>query len=417
MEQNKELYEKRQKRLQDAIDLKQPDMVPVNYLAQGFTVNDSGHTMAEAIYDFDIARNSVLEFASHYDPDLMVLQNENYWGLGKALELMQSTRLDWAGKPGGKNKDTYIHQIHEITTLQDEEFDYFNNDFSGWMMHCGLPRVSRLLDPLASIYSFEDGPSYDIQYLVSEFSTPEFKNMMKTIWEIDDICKSVKEKLAVLDDELNARGCLTPMKACAWVPLDCYGAYLRGTEDAMVDLYENEETILKFCDRNLESQLALIRAQGCQFPGKWCVFYLTKASDQFMGAEHFQKYYWKYLQRMIEETVSAGMVPYVYTEGAFNNRLEFLKDVPKGTIYHFESMVDMEKAKQILGKDACIAGGFPIAELLFGTKERVIEKAKRLLDICMPDGGYIFEAEAGFDEAKRENVEALFETIRQFGKY
>ena len=68
MEQNKELYEKRQKRLQDAIDLKQPDMVPVNYLAQGFTVNDSGHTMAEAIYDFDIARNSVLEFASHYDP-------------------------------------------------------------------------------------------------------------------------------------------------------------------------------------------------------------------------------------------------------------------------------------------------------------------------------------------------------------
>ncbi len=83
MEQNKELYEKRQKRRQDAIELKQPDMVPVNYLAQGFMVNDSGHTMAEAAYDFDIERNSVLEFASHYDPDLMVLLNENYWGLGK----------------------------------------------------------------------------------------------------------------------------------------------------------------------------------------------------------------------------------------------------------------------------------------------------------------------------------------------
>ncbi len=33
MEQNKELYEKRQKRRQDAIELKQPDMVPVNYFA------------------------------------------------------------------------------------------------------------------------------------------------------------------------------------------------------------------------------------------------------------------------------------------------------------------------------------------------------------------------------------------------
>ncbi len=417
MEEKKELYEKRQKRLQDVIDLKQPDVVPVNYLVQGYPVNSQGHTMAEAVYDFKIAQKCVLDFAAQYDLDIMVLQNENYWGLGEALELMQSTRLDWAGKPGGKNKDTYIHQIHEITTLQDEEFDYFNKDFSGWMLHCGLPRVSKLLEPLASIYSFEDGPSYDIQYLVSEFSTPGFKKMMRTIWEIDEICASVKEKLAKLDDALNAQGCLTPMKACAWVPFDCYGAYLRGTEDAMMDLYENEETILKFCDRSLESQLNLIQAQGRQFPGKWCVFYLTKASDQFMGAEHFQKYYWKYLQRMIEETVKVGMVPYVYTEGAFNNRLEFLKDVPKGTIYHFESMVDMERAKRILGKNACIAGGFPIGELLFGTPESVTEKTKRLLDTCMPDGGYIFEAEAGYDEAKRENVDALFETVRQFGRY
>lgn len=131
MEQNKELYEKRQKRLQDAVDLKEPDMVPFNYLVQGFPVNDLGHTMAEAIYDLDIAKKCVLGSAAQYDPDIMVLQNENYWGMGKALELMQSTRLDWAGKPGGKNKDTYIHQIHEITTLKDEEFDYFNNDFTG----------------------------------------------------------------------------------------------------------------------------------------------------------------------------------------------------------------------------------------------------------------------------------------------
>lgn len=418
MEQNKELYTQRQKRLQDAIDLKEPDRVPLNFLVQSFPINDSGHTMAEAVYDIDIALESILKFANHYEPDIMTLQqNDNYFGLGKVLELMRPTRLEWAGKPGRKGGETYIHQIHEFSTLKDDEFDYFNNDFTGWMLHCGLPRVSEILAPLADIYSFEDGPAYDIRFTAAEFSTPAFRKMMRTLWEIDDISKSVDKKLDELDGRLNDMGILTPIKACAWVPLDCYGAFLRGTEDAMVDLYENEDTILKFCEHDLENQLAAIREQGKLHPGKWCVYFLTKASDQFMGPEHFQKYYWKYLQRMIEETSNSGMVPYVFTEGQFNSRLEFLKDVPKGTIYHFESMVDMAQAKKILGRDACIAGGFPIADLLFGTKETVIEKAKRLLDTCMPGGGYIFEPDAGFDEAKRENVEALFETVKEYGKY
>lgn len=417
MNNPQELYDKREKRVQSVIALKEPDRVPINALAQGYPVTDNGHTMAEAVYNFDIVESCMLKFAQKYDPDIVSIHNGNYWGMGKALELMQPTRLDWAGKPGGRNKENYIHQVIEFSPLEDEEIDEFNADYTSWMLHKGLPKVSKLLSPLANIWSLEGGPAYDISYLASEFSTPEFRNMMQTLWKINDLTAEATNRMSALDAKLNALGYLTPVQGYAAIPLDNYGAYLRGTQDCLMDLYENEDTILNFCERTLYSQIASIQAQGEYLKGKWAVFYLTKASDSFMGAEHFKKFYWGHLQTLIEEVLKCGMVPYVYTEGPFTSRLEFLKDVPKGVIYHFEDTVDMKLAKKLLGDSACIAGGFPIADLLFSEKQTVIDKAKALLDICAPGGGYIFETAAGFDEARRENVEALFETVKEYGKY
>jgi hypothetical protein len=67
-------------------------------------------------------------------------------------------------------------------------------------------------------------------------------------------------------------------------------------------------------------------------------------------------------------------VPYIYTEGGYDTRLECLKEVPKGKVlYHFEK-VDMIKAKKILGDTACISGGFPVYLLDHGTKQQVIDE-------------------------------------------
>ena len=119
---------------------------------------------------------------------------------------------------------------------------------------------------------------------------------------------------------------------------------------------------------------------------------------------------------IINAIIDAGMVPYIYTEGKYNTRLECLKEVPKGkVIYHFEE-VDMAEAKRVLGDTATISGGFPVYLLDYGTKEQVIDECKRLIDVCAPGGGFIFETSCGMDLAKRENVEAMVETVRTYGK-
>lgn len=77
--------------------------------------------------------------------------------------------------------------------------------------------------------------------------------------------------------------------------------------------------------------------------------------------------------------------------------------------------MDMAKAKEILGDVACISGNLPNRLLLTGAPDDVKEYCKKLIDTCGPDGGYIMDTSALLDEAKPENVRAMFEFTREHG--
>ncbi len=140
--------------------------------------------------------------------------------------------------------------------------------------------------------------------------------------------------------------------------------------------------------------LELMQPLKVDWAGQWAVIYLTKSSDTFMGSAQFEKFYWKYLRRMIEEIIADGMIPYIYTEGPYNSRLEYLKDVPPGVIYHFEDTVNMKQAKKVLGQTACISGGFPISLLPAYHSRRYLYDVSR----NMP---YVLRERTAYGEALR----------------
>ncbi len=114
--------------------------------------------------------------------------------------------------------------------------------------------------------------------------------------------------------------------------------------------------------------------------------------------------------------VEAGLTPMVYVEGSYNSRLEYLKEVPKGkVVYSFET-TDMAQAKKILGGHSCIMGNVPNVTLTYGKPDEVTEYCKWLIDTCAPGGGFIMDSAAMIDEAKTENIEAMFEATYKHGK-
>jgi len=84
--------------------------------------------------------------------------------------------------------------------------------------------------------------------------------------------------------------------------------------------------------------------------------------------------------------------------------------------FHFATM-DMAKAKETLGDIACISGNLPSYLLLSGTPDEVRDYAKKLIDTCAPGGGYIMDTSIMLDQAKPENVKAMFEFTKEYGVY
>jgi uroporphyrinogen-III decarboxylase len=77
----------------------------------------------------------------------------------------------------------------------------------------------------------------------------------------------------------------------------------------------------------------------------------------------------------------------------------------------------MIKAKKILGDTVCIRGGMPLSVLATGTTDEVRSYCKKLIDELGKDGGYIMDASTGLDDARTDNVKAMFEVTKEYGVY
>ena len=150
-------------------------------------------------------------------------------------------------------------------------------------------------------------------------------------------------------------------------------------------------------------------------PVKRVMFWMHKGMDGFMNPEQFEKFYWQPFLKVINALVDMGVTPVIYTEGPYDTRLEQMEGLPAGKcVVHFEK-VDLQRAKDTVGKDCCITASFPIYLLEHGTKQEVVDEVKRQIDICAPGGGFIWDTNASIQVVKRENLEAMYDTVRDYG--
>jgi uroporphyrinogen decarboxylase len=78
----------------------------------------------------------------------------------------------------------------------------------------------------------------------------------------------------------------------------------------------------------------------------------------------------------------------------------------------------MNAVKEKYGKKITFLGGIDISHAMPGDREDVIEETKQRIAQLAPGGGYILAPSNHLQaDVPTENVVALFETARQFGKY
>ncbi|MFC1860533.1 uroporphyrinogen decarboxylase family protein, partial [Chloroflexota bacterium] len=203
-------------------------------------------------------------------------------------------------------------------------------------------------------------------------------------------------------------------------PFDMITDRLRGMQGVSVDMFKQPEKLRAAMEKILEWQKVMAVPADPKERGRRRVLGSMShwGAKQFLSRKQFYDFYWPTAKRSLMTAIDMGYVPVPYPEGDFDDRIECFLELPKGKILLYNQILDVVKAKEVLGGHVAFMGGVPAALLHFGSPKEVEEHCKKIIGICGKGGGYILSAAAvGEEDAKPENLKAMCDAVRKYGQY
>lgn len=401
-------------RFMDAVQMERtPDRVPVLLLGTFLAPQLYGVTAYEAMYDTDKLVSANKRFLREYAPDYYV--TPALIGAGKILEILDYKQYKWPGH--GVSTDS-VYQAVEGEYMLADEYKALIDDPSDFWVRSWMPRVFGALEPLKMLSPFTDPWEVVLVSLqMIPFGIPPVQSALKALLDAGNEAMAWIQKIAGFETEAKAMGVPSCFGGATKAPFDMVGDTLRGTRGMMIDMYRQPQMVLKAVERI--TPLAIRQGvSGATMNGCPVVFIpLHKGADGFMSDEQFRQFYWPTLKAVILGLVDEGCVPFLFCEGSYNARLEYLKELPKGSCLWVFDRTDMRRVKELLGDRLCIGGNVPSSMILTGTPERVKTYCKELIDVAGKGGGYIMSFGTSMDEGRPDTIHAMVDATREYGVY
>lgn len=409
---SEELFKEREKRVFDAIHLRVPDRVPVSAFGGFFSAKYYGFTCRDVMYDRDKAEQAALRFLQEFQPDT----GENpfmFTLIGAQLESIGYNRLAW---PGHGLDDISSYQFLERETMTEGEYDEYLFDPTDFVIRKVWPRIFDALKPFENLPSLHIVTDYMSVGTFAAFAEPAMQKAIEAMVNTGRIVQQTMGSAMTFDQKLVELGFPIIMGSAALVPFDYISDILRGTKGAMVDMRRVPDKLLAM----IEKVYPMMTRMG--LAAKWVdkkgVFIpLHKGLDGFMSTDQFKTFYWPWLKKMIETFIAEDLIPMVLWEGHCDTRLELIGDIPKGKALYMFERTDMFKAKEVLGDVVCLQGNGPLSLLVGGIPDDVKDYCRKLIDRVGKGGGFILGPSTSLDDAKPENVKAMFDVAREHGVY
>jgi len=184
-----------------------------------------------------------------------------------------------------------------------------------------------------------------------------------------------------------------------------------------MDMFRCPDKLLAAQQKILPFLLGALRAVPPVSDIPLCFIALHRGSDGFMSLKQFETFYWPGLKTVILAVIEAGRIPFVFWEGRWDQRLEYLRELPKGKILGWFDDTDLFRAKEVIGDTMVMCGGMPLSLLQTGSPGQIEAHTKRLIDVVGKDGGFIMGSSTVLDDAKPELLKAWVDTTDKYGAY
>jgi hypothetical protein len=310
------------------------------------------------------------------------------------------------------------YQFVEGEYMKAEEYQDLIDDPTGFFLTVYFPRIFGSLKPFETFPLLP--PVNEIPVIpptVMRFGTDAMQGAFQSLGQAGEEALRWRAAVGKISGRIMGRGFPDFTGGFTKAPFDVIGDSLRGTTGVMLDIFRHPDELKEACERltpmMVKSGVAACRANNHIMP----FIPLHKGADGFMSDEMFRTFYWPTLRKVIIGLINEGMVPLLFAEGSYDDRLDVISDIPKGKAVWWFDRTDMKRAKETVGQVACLAGNMPLDLLCTGTPNQVESYCKDLIEVAAPGGGFIFSSGAGMQGSKPENVKAMIASVREYGVY
>jgi hypothetical protein len=409
-------YKERAQMVKDVVPLKKPVRVPICPMVGFYPFAYAGVTGEEAMYDTGKLGLALNKFHADFLPDS--LSSAPIYGSGQIFDILDYQLYRW---PGHGVPATAPYQCLEGEYMKNDEYDLFINDPSGYFARFYLPRVFGALGAWQMT-----APLTDIQELpflgpyIVPIGIPPVQEAYQKLLEAGRVAMEWIQACGAIDAAtISTLGIPVIMGGFTKAPFDTLGDTMRGTRAIMLDMFRQPKKLLAALERLVPLAIDMGVRTAAMGHNPMVFIPLHKGADGFMSDKDFKTFYWPTLKAVILGLTQEGLVPYIFVEGGYNQRLDVIADpeIPKGTTIWIFDQTKMTEVKNRFTGWACFGGNVPVSLLKAATPEVITDTVKKLIDSVGQDGGYILSTGAVLDDARAENLHAMIETGRKYGKY
>ncbi|MBN2157187.1 MAG: hypothetical protein JW776_14175 [Candidatus Lokiarchaeota archaeon] len=429
----KQLFKDRIQRVNDAINLKEPDRVPLTPQMNPFFIsNQAGLSQKEVWYSGRKNLLATIKICKRYDWDLYPGVSQN--GFGHFYDVLGIQNFKWPGAkdPNSRLPDNRPFQAVEGEWMKQDEYDECLDDPTGFFLrkivakqNVGLSAFSKFpgLDKFAFMGSGMDLGLFlidkDFLKMVRKVNLSKLKLLPYLL-----TLGPYKKKMESLGFPLGGMGGGLYMAS-----FDRISDSVRGMRGTMLDMYRRPDELKRLCDilakatlRSIDSGKSIYESDDSEGVPRLCFIPLHRGANGFMNNKQFEEFYWPSLTMMMEGMIEREIIPVPFFEGCYSDRLEYLAEFAKkhkGKMVYWFHDIDMKQVKEMMGQYVCIRGNVPASLLVAGTPQQVEEYVRQNIEDCSEGGGYLIDgAIAGIpDEARHENVLAMENAVKKYGYY
>jgi uroporphyrinogen-III decarboxylase len=372
----------------------------------------AGTDLRTVMYDYDKLSSAWRQFYDNFETDVAV--SPGMVLPARVYDLLDYKLYSWPGH--GLSLNATGIQFVEGEYMREDEYDLLIKDPSDFWMRTYIPRVFGAFEPWKTLSPFTSIIEAPAAWFMP-YTNPEMQAAAQRLIDVGNELSVWSRVIGEFGRWAQESGYPATRMTFAKAPFDTIGDTLRGTKGIIRDMFGRPEKLLEAVDVVADFTIRQTVAAASASKAYMAIFPLHKGSDGFMSPKQFEKYYWPSLKKVIQGLIDEGIRAELFAEGTFTSRLETVNEFPKGTVSWLFDRTDMAAAKRILGSRCCISGNVPSSLMVTGSPKEVKGYCRKLIEVCAPGGGFILTGGAHVDQGNPDNLRAMMEAAKEYGRY